>query len=299
MSVQPERQYFMEELGAILEDYTEWYSRILRSVYYAKNLEGTAQQPKPVTLIDWAEEGLDKGLLDANIVETIKGADAEFAESAAKFARNAQNDTTPSLEEFDEFRTMFEDFYGRVRRIERDSQLADSGVDTETGMRSMSVFDRDLKRELERRARSDNPFCLDYIRIDRTDLVTDDALKSDLVQKAAEGVMACLRTFDDAYRKSDYEFILCLKNTDYPGANAALNRINRYYNQQNIVFVVDGAEKAVTVSGTIAEVIPTDDIGELIDNMAKDVMKHADEPGTVLQFQELSQLQRFVKGIGE
>lgn len=299
MSVQPERQYFMEELGAILEDYTEWYSHIIRSVYYAKNLEGVNLQSKPVALIQWGEDGLDKGLLDSGIVDIIRSIDAEFEEAATKFAKHAVSGTPPSLEEFDEFRTTYEDFYSRIRRVERDSQLSDSGIDTETGMRSMSVFDRDLKREVERRARSDTPFCLAYIRIDRTELVTSEAEQAELIQKAAEGIMACLRTFDDAYRKSRFEFILCLKNTDYPGANAAVNRINRYYDKQDIVFVVDGAEKTITVSGTITEVIPTDDIRELIDNMAKDVLKHADEPGTVLQFEELSQLQRFVKGMGE
>ncbi|MEM6781971.1 MAG: diguanylate cyclase, partial [Pseudomonadota bacterium] len=176
---------------------------------------------------------------------------------------------------------------------------SDGGLDSETGLRSMTVFERDLKREIERLARSKNPFCLAAVTIDYMGEETEETLMSEVVQKAAEGVLECLRTFDDAYRKGPYQFILSLKNTDYPGANAAINRINRYFKNENMVFDDQGTKRVVSISCAISEVLPTDNPNELVDNLMADCLKNAEEPGTVLQFQELSQLQRFVKKIGD
>lgn len=299
MSAKPERQQFMEELGTILDEYAEWYNHVIRAVFYASELGKADHLERPEKFPAWLDEAKTNHYLDINLIEQLNTIDSDLVETAGKFYVYADQQKKPPLTEFDDFRTVYEDFHGRVHRIEQDSQLSDSGIDAETGLRSMSVFERDLSREMERRARSSVPFCLAAVRVDHVASVKEQDMAIKIIQKAAEGVQACLRTFDDAYRHDAHHFILCLKNTDFAGANAAINRINRYFRNENMVFGRDGGSVPITISSTIAEVLPTDNLDEMVQNLVNDVEKNADEPGTVLQLQELSELQKFVKGMGE
>lgn len=299
MSDVQDRQIFMQELGSILENYAEWYNNVLRSVYYTQDVGNPGMQRKPDSFVLWLGDAGDKGYIDDPLIQRLEDLDREFGDAAEKFYKKGIEAEQPTLQEFDDFRHAFENFYGRVLHVERDSELSDSGIDVETGMRSMTVYERDLSREIDRQARTNTQFCLAAVRIDGLESMTEEAQASELIKKAAAGILVCLRTFDDAYRQDVGTFILCLKNTDSHGATAALNRILRYFKSEEMYYETEEGQKPVSISGSITEVMPTDKPMELAANLSRDVKTNADQPGTILQFQELSELQRFVKGIGD
>ena len=156
----------VEELGDIWGEYSEWYNQVLRAVFYPKDVALSELPAPPASFDDWLLSAKKEGTLDSSVLDNLTAIHSDIAEIATRLHSNTRSGEAPKLDDFDELMAIHEDLALRLRRIEQDSELADSGIDSETGFRSMSVFQRDILREIDRRARTNTPFCLAAVKID-------------------------------------------------------------------------------------------------------------------------------------
>lgn len=280
-------------------EYAEWHGQVLRRVYYYAQLSAPSFPELSLAFEDRIRAHEDARALNPVLIDTIRETQAAMIASAQKLYSFAEKGIVPLLEDFDDFNNIYEDFSLKLHRIEQDSKLTDSGLDKDTGMRSMTVFSRDMEREMERRSRSEIAFCLAVLRLDGLEDIekSGESVLNSAAKGAAKAILTCMRTYDDAYRKEGGEFILCLKNTDLTGAGAALARINKYLQREAITFKGASGVKPVTLSSSVSEVLPGENVDQKVKDLSTDIEKAKGQPGTVLQLKEMSQLQRYIKGM--
>jgi diguanylate cyclase len=288
-----------EEIADILNVYGEWYIATLRHIFYVKEVNEGDFTASPPLLLEWLEENAANNTLDPAIITIIKDIHQELNQVAISLVNTAKSGQIPKLKEFDHFRDVYEDFCGRLERLEKEA--GQENTDAETGFRTMNVFQADIKREQDRIARSDKPFCLSFVKINNFEDIEEagGAAKKRAIQNVAKALKVTLRTFDDAYRFNDSAFFLSLKNTSTAGANAALSRLNNYISSNQMTYETAAGEFALSVSASLAEVQAADDLEALVNLLRKDVEKSGQEPGTVLQLKEMSPLQQYVSSMEE
>ena len=79
------------------------------------------------------------------------------------------SENVPTQDMFQNFWQAYEGLMGLLHRLEKDSLLGDLGIDPITGLRSSKEMKKDLERELERRSRRGQPFCIALTCIDGSD----------------------------------------------------------------------------------------------------------------------------------
>lgn len=179
----------------------------------------------------------------------------------------------------------------------------DTGLDVSTGLRSKKAMVIDLEREMERRARRGKPFCLALARIDNyehiQELVSEERHR-EIVFAVARLIKKCIRSFDDAYRSGDGEFIMCLKHSDMGGGAAATTRLRRFLEEEQIMIQDEkGRSFPLTMSSCVAEPLPGNSLDELMANMRNDLLRFNNEaPGNAtLEYFEQSSLSRYIQDI--
>lgn len=282
-----------EELGDIIEDYTQWYNAVIRDLFYKVEVPDKDQSNNPLSNFEsWLSRAQRSDIFDPRLLERIQSIHTEIRNYADTLASSVKGEEKPEIDAYDEFSHMFADFTGRIQRLGYDSKLSDSGIDALTGMRSMSVFEKDMVREIERRLRSNNPFCLVVVQMDGLEKHKQPkGVFHELQLSVSDEIKTCLRTYDDAYRKEDGVFILCLKNTVFSGACAAINRINKALNES--VALQKQGQISVSCSIMADQFDPKNAI-DLANSIHKDIQQNANEHGTILQFKEMSTLQKYV-----
>lgn len=74
----------------------------------------------------------------------------------------------------------------------------------------------------------------------------------------------------------------------------ALYRLKDILLKDKIAYTMQGKNCELTLSSCIGEPLPEDDIRQLIQNMEKDLDKHEGQLGAIIEYQEMSPLQRFL-----
>lgn len=287
----------LNALAPVLDEHAEWYNRVLRHVFYPEKKMDTDLLAIPDSFEQWTMsvsqiEGVQKEGLDR-----VRRVHADMHEAAKFLIENSeQGIEKPAVKRFDTFVTLYDEFVSNIRRLEREAAMSDSGLDALTGLRTRNVMAKDLEREMERRARRGKAFCLALAKIDHYDEIK--ALPQEVHDKAmqdvSEIIRLTIRSFDDAYRMPDGEFIMCLKQTEMSGGAASLNRLRKLLEERSPYYVVNGQEKRISLSACVSEPQPGDTIEVLIENMRGDMSRYSGEEETVLEYFEQSPLQRFV-----
>lgn len=203
----------------------------------------------------------------------------------------------PPGKNFDLFANLYDEFVTSLRRMERDCAQADTGFDQITGLRNRMAMEHDLERELERRARRGRPFCLILARLDGYEAMRQELGEEGLrkvVIAASDLIKKCIRSFDDAYRAGDAEFIMALKHASMSGGTAGIARLRRMLEEDPILIPVNNRLRPVTMSYCSAEPVPGDNVEELIRNMRSDLDRFESGGDTLLEYFEQSPLQRFL-----
>lgn len=284
----------IHQVSDILDHYEEWYMQVLRASFYKAHIKENILPESPAILDEWLEKSAARDDMDAGTIDMLHTICDEIKAFAVKLFESAEPGNIPEMKQFDDFRDMYEDFTSRLKRIEKEGGT--ENTDIETGFRTMDVFLNDVKREQDRTARSDKPFCLSFIRINNFDVIKQAGKEeqSRAIEQVTEAIRHTLRTFDDAYRYDDASFYFSLKNTGAPGAQIAINRLNTYMKSKNMSVMKEGQRHLLTTSASIAEVQSSDDIQKLTDLLKRDVEKADQSPGTILQLQEKSALEQFL-----
>lgn len=283
----------LEPVGPVLDELVIWYGQVMRAYFERR----ASLPPFPGILQEW----LDKALLNGTISESLslragKQRD-DLSEAAGKFiAKVGLKDVMPSGE-FNEITRHYEEYVQFLRFIERDQALENSGIDEKTGLRSVKVMRDDITREMDRRSRRGNPFALALLKINHFSPAwsAEDELFTKTIRKIADQMRLSLRTFDDAYYLGDEYFLLSLKHADKLGSQAAVGRLISSVNEGKVMRP-DKPEEQISVSIVVAEPSPGDKLDDMLAHMKKD-LEGVDSKSTVLQYNDISPLQRYLHTI--
>lgn len=290
-------------LAPVLDEHAEWFNRVVRQVFYPEKKLNDDLLAVPDSFDNWAAQaGKDETVL-AESLKRMRRVHSDMRQAADYLLKDSVNTREkPEVKQFDTFVILYDEFVSHLRRIERDAAIADSGIDSLTGLRTRQVMARDLERELERRSRRGRPFCLALARIDNYEQIKTKLSPEEhdrILVEISEIIKLCIRSFDDAYRDADGEFIMCLKQTEMSGGTAGLTRLRKLMEERSPYYVLNGREIRLTLSSCVAEPQPGDTIDDMIGNMRNDLNKYAIGSETMLEYFELSPLQRFVSGLDE
>ena len=292
----------LKALAPIVDEHVEWYSRVLRSVFYPERA-GEPFEP-PQTFVVWLGEAAQNDFVGSATLEKLRKIQIELYEMASDLMHEAQSSGgRPDFKVYDEFVNLYDDLIYQLRRLEHDAVQADTGLDVATGLRSKKAMVIDLEREMERRARRGKPFCLVLAKIDNYEHVqgrVSEERHREIVAAVARLIKKCIRSFDDAYRSNEGEFVMCLKHADIGGGTAATVRLRRYLEEEQIMIQDEkGRPFQLTMSSCVAEPLPGDSLDELMANMRNDLVRfNSAAPGSAtLEYFEQSSLSRYIQDI--
>lgn len=283
------KESYSQALANLVEDYSIWFGQVIAAAFY-QNDESASRSTDCVDKSEITPPSSFKLKIGALLQETHKGMPSQLVETEEYMCGLAQQilsmNEPPSLELFNSFWQAFDGFLNIIQRMEKDALLADYGIDQETGMRSIAVMESDILRELERRSRRGQPFCIAMARIDdpkRCGNIAD-------VKAAARIVLGSIRIFDDAYVTGQGEFLVCLKHADAKGGLKFSTRLNEELKKDlDIDF---------TMSCCVAEPLPGDSVPGLIANIRKD-LNHISGfgDGATGQYEDISPLNRYIQSL--
>ena len=286
-------------LAPVLDSYAQWYHHVCVRLLYPEQEHQERDLSSPGVFEDWASEVTQDRLIEPPRLKALQENHANLHQTADQLlGYTCKSKQKPLFAAFDHFMTLYESFYERLRVMEKDLALKDSGMDPLTGLRSDFVLKKDLNREIERLARKGRAFSLALAQIDRFDDFKAHLNKVQMdgyVQKIAALVKDCLRSFDDAYFLDTGEFVMCFKQTDLTGGISALERLKQQVLDEKMTETINGEDISLTISSCVSEPEPGENFDEIIQNLRRDLI-NADENGSaVLQHYEISPLERFVK----
>lgn len=286
----------------ILEEHSEWFQRVMCFFFYNDSQTLSASVAKPTSFAQWAVQANQDDRIDLEIIEKLTALHTDvlkMADSLMEKTRETQK--KPSLPEFQSFSILYEQFIAHLRRLEREILTEGAGYDALTGLRNAVRLPSDIMQELQRLARHGRSFCVALVKIDHFEDIKANAQPEELkgyIKLVAELIKVSLRSFDDAYVMHENEFALCLKQADITGGISALERLRKELEVQNIRFTAGEHDFAISLTCCIAEPVVGDEVKPLIDNLRRDLAMAEDGPkggDTVLEYRELSPLQRYVK----
>ncbi|MGZ9097699.1 MAG: diguanylate cyclase domain-containing protein [Micavibrio sp.] len=292
----------LKALSPVLDEHAEWFGRVIRQVFYPEQKMSQGLLAAPESFDNWARDAQRDEAVESATLTRMRRLHDDMRQTAAFLLKEAAGSGyKPEVKYFDSFVTLYDEFHAHIRRLERDLAMSDSGLDALTGLRSRKVMNKDIERELERRSRRGRPFCLALARIDHYEDIKNmpQAEHDRLMVAASEIIKLCIRSFDDAYRMNDGEFLMCMKQTEMSGGSAGLNRLKKLLEERAPFFNLGGKEIHLTMSSCVAEPQPGDQVDELIANMRKDLNRFGGDAETALEYFEISPLQRFVTGLDD
>lgn len=289
MALEYKSKIGLDVIMPVLDEYVVWYGKIVKTYFEGKPVMETP----PVVFDKW----LSEVELPDNTTDKVRRIHQGMVDAAKLFITKYGSREAPPLAEYNELSRHYEEFIQVMRRLELDLATENSGFDEKTGLRSAKLMVEDVARELERRARRGNPFSLALLKINNFKdewRSNEDAFRS-MVVKISDQIKECLRSFDDAYYMGDEYFLLSLKHADLLGSQAALGRLNSLIAAAHIPAPDDPIEE-ISVSTVLSEPMPGDSLDDLLVNMKRD-LAGIEEKGTVLQYNDLSPIQRYIHSI--
>jgi diguanylate cyclase (GGDEF)-like protein len=300
MSLEYEINKRVKDTTAVLDEYSSWFMTVVRCLSYPEHAEGQDALMLPGSYENWIDNMKNGGLAE-ELSSKLDLLQDELNREANKLTRSTLSlGQRPDYKSYNHLVTLYEEFTHHIRRVNKDFLLEDGGIDQVTGLRSAEMFYQDIKREMERLSRHGRPFSLVLVRIDYMEKIKatgDQSLLHSCLQNVALMIKRSLRSFDDAYRLDNDEFLLCLKQANITGGIMAMERLKTELEQENITFDLEEKTVPLGLSSCIAEPLPEDDVDELIKNLRYDLDLCARDDGAVLEYFEMSPLERYVKEI--
>jgi diguanylate cyclase len=283
----------LEAIMPVLDEHVVWYGKLVKSYFEGKIFN----ESPPDVFQEWLEKARSQKNVSPETADRINLIYEEMVQAAREFAMKYSSRETPPLKEYNEVARYYEEFIQAMRRIELDQAIENSGFDERTGLRSPKLLPSDFEREMERRSRRGNPFALALVKVNnfQDKWRKDDKTLYPLAKRIANKIKESVRSFDDAYHLGDEYFLLFLKHADMLGSQAAMGRVNQAITGAHIPTPGDLMTE-ISISSVLCEPTKGDLLENLIKNLKKD-LEGIDSKGTVLQYQDLSPLQRYMHSI--
>lgn len=303
MSRDEKQEHRWRSLLPVIGDQTEWFDALVQNLFYFEMKGKVLAVEKPVSFADWVKNTRQDGIVQEELLEKLAAMHKDMMKAADKLLIDVKEvKVKPDFEAFQTFVNIYEEFMQRLRRLERDFLLDGTGYDPFTGLRSPKVLFQDIERELHRLSRRGKHFCIAFGRIDETERMEQsysEAERNVFVKSIADIIKLSVRSFDDAYYMGNYEFVLCLKQADMAGGVSALDRLRKELERRNIQVKLGADVVPLSMSCCIAQPVQGDDIRELLKNLKSDLKNSNRHPDSVLEYYEISPLQRFVQETGK
>lgn len=289
----------LKALTPVIDEHAEWFCRATKRIFFPASFKNEEKLGAPESFRTWIRDSENHNFLEKVILDDLK----KLFDELHIVARGLTEKTgygagePVSLQEYDDFTSLYESFILKLRRLEYDCAMADSGLDIESGLRSRQAMKIDINRELERRSRRGGPFTLVLARIDDFENIKgrmDAGEYKALIDTLGRLIKRCIRSFDDAYRSDDNEFVMSLKQSVATGGTAAVNRLRSYLAEEKIALSLPDGKKPLTMSYCVAEPVPGDSWPDLLNNMRQDLDKWDEGGDAALEYHEKSPLQRFI-----
>lgn len=291
-----------KSLLTVLDDHTEWFHSVIQNLFYYDAKDKLMAVVKPASFAEWLEDARNQDNIQEELLDHLRDLHRDMFKASDVLLHDAKTlRLKPEFEAYQAFMTFYEEFLQRVRRLERDFLIDGSGYDSFTGLRSPKVLVKDIERELHRLSRRGKSFCLAMAKIDEFEAIqrsySEKACDS-YVKLVADLIKLSIRSFDDAYYLGQDEFVLCLKQADIAGGISALERLRKELERQKITLDIDGRKAPFSMSCCIAAPVQGDDVEELIKNLRIDLNAKDRKSDTLLEYYEMSPLQRYVHETG-
>ena len=281
----------LKELTEISADCLDWFLTLSKTMFFSSVTLEQKQPPQSVN--NWLNQSANEAVLEHALIDTLR----KRFERLTNCSQNIK--TPPEQQAYEELSEHFEKFMDTLRRAEKELILDKSGIDDITGMRRKWVMHKDLEREMQRLARQGKPFSLALVRLNNFIQIEQEEGEegtNKYLEHIAKLMKQSLRSFDDAYRIGADEFVLSLKQADVSGGIRALERLKELLEANDYTFTSKKLKDQMpSLSCCVAEPVYEDKVEELIANMREDMKEAEQEEQTLLEYYELSPLQRFVK----
>lgn len=292
--------YNIRALSTVLDEFASWYGELLGCLFYPAETSCDDLGKIHMIFDEWLKKTKQQEILEQEYLATIANIHNDLKDMAISLVNHVMNTKSkPDYDSFTKLSALFEEFINSMRRLEKDSVLEGSGIDVLTGLRSKNTLHADLAIEMERLARRGKPFCLALAKIDHYEEIVKQHSRDKARQytkKVSMLLKKSMRSFDDGYRFGNGEFILCLKQADMSGGLAALERIRKSLESEQVQIMLNGRPQLLTMSCCIAEPLPEDNVDNLIAYLRSDVEQSEKEAsGSVFEYHEMSDLERFLQ----
>ena len=286
----------------VLEEHAAWFHKVVQCLFYADLDDISCMITKPTSFAQWfVQANRQDGGIQAEVVEKLSALHADLLKISDVLIYSSQETRErPSYKNFNKLLTVYEEFSLYIRRLEKDLMMEEGGYDLSTGLRSSKMLAKDFEREMDRIARQGKSFCVSMARIDNFDLLKAQSAHDEVdgyIKLISSLIKLSIRSFDDAYYMGGNEFILSLKQADVSGGIAALERLRKELERQDISVSTPDGSLPLSLSCCIAEPVDGDKVDDLIKNLRVDLGKNEtmQKSDSVLQYYELSPLQRYVQ----
>lgn len=298
MSDAPHIDTALRLVSTALEEYADWYGQIVRRIFYPEASNALSPVVAPKSFVAMNDLTKSPKLMAQGDLDRIVKLQKELQAASDKLMTTAAAGNRPGFEHFNELNNMFDELLQRLRRIEFDQFMAGRGHDAASGLRTADVMFRDLEREMERVARRGRSFSISLGRLD-----DGDKLRAELgdqfnllLRWLGDAILLTIRTFDDAYRLDNDEFVMALKHADLQGAQRFVSRLREQMTTNPLI--VNGKTIDVVMSFCVAEPVAGEEMPKFLDLMRKDLNnKPADAAGDLVTYEEVSPLQRFLSEV--
>ena len=281
---------------ADMEAHADWHGQVIRRAFFPDAADRSPMPlSPPMALVDWCEAEVKSGRLDGKIVDRFLVIHQEVVVSAEALFRQSP----PGLAVFDAFERSFEAYIRALQRLEQDVLAVNPSFDPVTGLRGAGGMLAELKRELDRRDRKGEPFCLCGVEIDRLHDIQarfDRRGQEKIYAGVARFLASTLRSFDDAYYLGKGEYLLCLKHVDLTDAISVMERMRNQIELSDIQMGEEFDAQRVTVSIGVAEPMPSDKIEDVVAHARKAVENaKANNGNRVEEYHEVSPLAQYAR----
>ncbi len=289
----------LKTLSPVLREHRVWFGAVLRAAFYPDSA-GPIETPK--SLLPWLAEIKSENVFDVERLNQLQEVHDKLHAAGAALANAGSPDGKPDVALLESLTSLIEDFATRLDELEKECLLEGMGIDALTGLRSRRALVKDLKKELERFARNGKQFTVAIARIDEYKRIFDafgDEKAKEYVVLVAGLIKKSMRGFDDAYVFEEDKFVLCLKQSEVQGGLAALERLRHELEEENVIINLGDSKMPLTMSCCVAEPQPDEKVDELLKNLDDDLGSTDHEGDTVLQYYEVSPLERYVQTADE
>lgn len=283
-------------ISAAVDEYVDWYSLVLRQVYYVEYSEDLPFPERPKSILSLQELLKSQPDMTLGEIDRVFKASTALQSIVEQTLLCADQVVVFTHTQFSDFVMLYDDMMHRLHRIERSRYLVGFGFDNATGLRSGDVMYQELDREMERVARRGRAFSLAFARLDNATELQErlGAKFSELQHYIGQAVLYTIRTFDDAYHLDDHEFVMTLKHADLQGAQRFVARLRDYMQEKPLE--VDGQRISCSLSFCVAEPVAGENLHQFLDKMRQDLgMRAEKENDALVYYEEESPIRRFMR----